>query len=143
MIVRVGTVTNVYPSEGKVRVLYQDRNETSVKLPLLAWEYKMPAVGAAVVTLHMEGRSSGFVLGEYWNDTNQPPVVNTYSRGPKPSYVKQLGSDSYLQCVSGQLIFYSPEIVFQSDAGTVTMEELMALFNRVTDLENRMSRQEG
>lgn len=143
MFVRVGTVTNVYPSEGKVRVLYADRNETSVKLPLLAWEYKMPAVGAAVLTIHIEGRSGGFVLGEYWNDTNLPPGVNTYSRGPKPSYVKQLGSDSYLQCMDGQFIFYSPEIVFQSDAGTVTMEELMALFNRVTDLENRMSRQEG
>lgn len=143
MIVRIGTVTNVYPSEGKVRVLYQDRNETSVKLPLLAWEYKMPAVGAAVVTLHMEGRSSGFALGEYWSDTNQPPVTTTYSRTKKQSYVKQLGSDSYIQCVDGQLIFYSPEIQFQSDAGTVTMEQLMALFNRATDLENRVSRLEG
>ena len=144
MIVRVGTVTNVYPSEGKVRVLYSDRNETSVKLPLLAWEYKMPAVGAAVVTLHMEGRSSGFVLGEYWSDVNQPPVATTYSlEQKKQSYMKQLGSDSYLQCVDGQLIIYSPEIQFQSDAGTVTMEQLVSLFNRVTDLENRMSRVEG
>ena len=139
MIVRIGTVTNVYPSEGKVRVLYQDMNETSVKLPLLAWEYKMPEVGAAVVTLHMEGRSSGFVLGEYWNDNNLPPT--TYSKTRKPSYIKQLGSDSYIQCMDGQLIIYSPQI--QSEAGTVTMEQLMSLFNRVTDLENRMSRAEG
>lgn len=141
MIVRIGTVTNVYPSEGKVRVLYQDMNETSVKLPLLAWEYKMPEVGAAVVTLHMEGRSSGFVLGEYWNDNNLPPT--TYSKTRKPSYIKQLGSDSYIQCMDGQLIIYSPQIQFQSEAGTVTMEQLMSLFNRVTDLENRMSRAEG
>lgn len=62
MVVRVGTVTNIYPAEGMVRVLYQDREETSVKLPLLASEYKLPEIGDAVVTLHMEGRSSGFVL---------------------------------------------------------------------------------
>lgn len=141
MSVRVGTVTNVYPSEGKVRVLYQDRDETSVKLPLLAAEYKMPEVGAAVVTLHMEGRSGGFVLGEYWNDINIPPTA--YARTRQPSYIKQLGSDSYMQCADGQLIIYSPEIQFQSDAGAVTMEQLVALFNRVADLENRMSRQEG
>ena len=143
MIVRVGTVTNVYPAEGTVRVLYADRNETSVKMPLLAWEYKMPAVGAAVVTLHMEGRSSGFVLGEYWNENNPPAGAATYSRRNSPSYVKQLGDDTYLQCAGGQLVLYSPEIVFQTDAGAVTMEQIVTLFNRVTDLENRMSRQEG
>ena len=140
MIFRIGTVTNVYPSEGKVRVLYPDREETSVKLPLLAWEYKMPEVGAAVATLHMEGRSGGIVLGEYWNDNNLPPTP--YS-GKRTEYMKQLGSDSYMQCVGGQLIIHSPKLQFQSDSGTATMEQLMALFERVTDLENRVSRLEG
>ena len=138
MIFRIGTVTNVYPSEGKIRVLYPDREETSVKLPLLAWEYKMPEVGATVATLHMEG--GGIVLGEYWNDNNLPPT--TYSR-KQTEYMKQIGSDSYMQCVGGNFIICSPELQFQSDAGAVTMEQLVALFNRVTDLENRMSRLEG
>ena len=144
MIVRFGTVTNVFPNEGKVRVLYEDRNETSVKLPLLASEYKMPAIGAAVVTLHAEGRSSGVVLGEYWNDTNMPPAT-TYSRrqSGNDAYLKMFGSDSYLQCAEGTLILCSPELQFQTESGTITMEQLVALFNRVTDLENRMSRQEG
>ena len=137
MIVRVGTVTNVYPSEGKVRVLYSDRDETSVKLPLFASEYKMPAVGAAVVTLHMEGRSSGFVLGEFWSDTKKPEESGA------DVFRKQLGTDSYLMFSNGQMKIASPKIVFQSAAGSVTMEQLVALFNRVTDLENRMSRAEG
>lgn len=137
MIVRVGTVTNVYPSEGKARVFYADRNETSVKLPLLSTEFRMPKVGVAVATIHMDGRSNGFVLGEYWNEENRPPASG------KTSYMKQIGSNSYMQCAGEKLTIYSPEIVFQSDAGTVTMEELMALFNRVSDLENRISRQEG
>lgn len=137
MIVRVGTVTNVYPSEGKVRVLYADRNETSVKLPLLAQEYNMPKVGAAVVTLHMEGRSTGFVLGEYWSDVKKP------AESSEGLFLKQLGTDSYIRVQKGQLKIVSPEIVFQSSAGTITMEQLVALFNRVTDLENRVSGMEG
>lgn len=137
MIVRVGTVTNVYPSEGKIRVLYSDRDETSVKLPLFASEYKMPAVGAAVVTLHMEGRSGGFVLGEFWSDTKMPEESGA------DVFRKQLGTDSYIMFSNGQLKIASPKIVFQSADGSVTMEQLVALFNRVTDLENRMSRAEG
>ena len=133
MIVRVGTVTNLYPTEGKVRVLYQDREETSVKLPLLAFEYKMPEIGDAVVTLHMEGRGSGFVLGMYYGESNPPT-------DPEYSFVKELGDNTFIKCVGGMLKFISPEIVFQTDAGTVTVEQLVTLMNRVTDIENRLSR---
>ena len=135
MIVRVGTVTNVYPAEGRVRVLYQDREETSVKLPLLAFEYKMPKVGAAVVTLHMEGRSSGFVLGEYYGENNPPT-------DPAQTFVKELGDNTSMKCVGGMLKLISPEIAFQTDAGTITVGQLVTLMNRVTDLENRVSRLE-
>ena len=133
MIVRVGTVTNVYPDEGKVRVLYQDREETSVKLPLLSFEYKMPKIGDAVVTLHMEGRSSGFVLGEYYGENNPPT-------DPEYSFVKELGDDTFIKCVGGMLKLISPEITFQTAAGTITVEQLVTLMNRVTDIENRLSR---
>lgn len=136
MVVRVGTVTNVYPTEGMVRVLYQDREETSVKLPLLALEYKLPKIGEAVVTLHMEGRSSGFILGKYYGENN-PPTDAEYS------YVKELDDNTFLKCVEGMLKLISPEITFQTDAGTITVEELVTLRNRVTELENRVSRLEG
>lgn len=133
MVVRVGTVTNVYPAEGRVRVLYQDREETSVKLPLLALEYKMPEIGAAVITLHMEGRSNGFVLGEYYGENNPPT-------DPECSFVKELGDNTFIKCAGGTLKLISPEITFQTDAGTITVGQLVTLMNRVTDLENRVSR---
>ena len=135
MIVRVGKVTNVYPSEGKVRVHYKDRNETSVKIPLLAAEYKMPEVGATVLTLHMEGKSSGFLLGEFWSEVKKPNVKGTYR--------KEFGTDSYAELSEGTFKIVSPKIIFQTDAGTVTMEQLVSLFNRVTDVERRVSRLEG
>ena len=134
MIVRVGTVTTLYPSEGKVRVQYADRDETSVKLPLLAHEYKMPEIGKVVLTAHMEGRSSGFVLGEFWSDVNKP------KESGEKLFRQELGEGAYIRWKDGELKLVSPKIVFQTDAGTVTMEQLVALFNRVTDLENRVSR---
>lgn len=136
MIVRIGTVTNVYPDEGRVRVLYQDREETSVKLPLLALEYKMPKIGDAVITLHMEGRSSGFVLGKYYGENNPPT-------DPEYSFVKELGDNTFIKCKDGKYRIISPKIIFQTDAGTISVEELITLRNRVTDLENRVSRLGG
>lgn len=146
MFVRFGTVTNIYPEEGKVRVLYQDRDETSVKLPLLAHEYKMPEVGKTVVTLHMmEGRrSSGFVLGEFWSDVNKPKETG------EKLFRQELGEEAYIrwkeeeyklvspkmvfqandgniimELKDGEMKFTSPTIVFQTDAGTITMEQII------------------
>lgn len=137
MIVRIGTVTNVYPKEGKVRVLYEDRDETSVKLPVLAFEYHMPPVGVTVVTLHMENRSSGFVLGEYWNEDKKPEETG------EGLFRKELGEASYVRCDKGKLKIYSPELALQGEAGAVTLEQLVALLDRTTDLENRVSRLEA
>ena len=120
MIVRFGTVTNIYPEEGKVRVLYEDRDETSVKLPLFAHEYKMPEVGKTVVTLHMmDGRrSSGFVLGEFWSDIKKPEQFG------EKLFRKDIGEDSYIQWNDGRLEIVSPEIVFRTRTGTVTTERM-------------------
>lgn len=137
MIVRIGTVTNVYSKEGKVRVLYEDRDETSVKLPVLAFEYHMPPVGAAVVALHMEGRSGGVVLGEYWNDDKKP------EESGEGMFRKELGDKSYMRCTGGKLTIYSPELIMQGEAGAVTLEQLVAILDRATDLENRVSRLEA
>ena len=65
MTVRIGKVTNIYPSQGKVKVLYEDEGNTSLPLPMLTMnrEYSMPLAGERVVTLHMEnGSSKGFIL---------------------------------------------------------------------------------
>lgn len=118
MIVRIGTVTNLYPSEGKVRVLYSDRNETSVKLPLLSHEYKMPEVGKAVATVHMvEGRrSSGFVLGEFWSDVNKP------KESGEKLFRQELGEEAYIRWEEGEYKVVSPKMVFQAEKGNIIME---------------------
>lgn len=75
MIVRVGKVTNIYPYDGKVKVLYEDTKNTSLPLSMLMvnGEYSMPKLGDKVLTIHMaNGSSKGFVLGTYSGGNTQP-----------------------------------------------------------------------
>lgn len=136
MILRVGKVTNTYPDEGKVKVLYKDRNEASMPLPVLTFndEYKMPPVGASVLTLHMQnGSSKGFVLGTFWNGNKQPTETGT------GVYHKSFGGSAYAKYANNSFKIYSPELLLQSSAGGVSVETLIALLNRVTELENAVS----
>lgn len=95
MLMRVGKVTNVYNSTGKVKVVYEDENNTSRPLSMLTMndEYSMPAVGDRVVTVHMEnGSSKGFVLGTYYGGGTQPKASGGYR--------KDFGSGAYVVCNS-------------------------------------------
>ena len=77
-ILRVGKVTNVYQSTGKVKVLYEDTGNTSMPLSMISTngECYLPSVGERVVTLHMEtGSSKGFVLGTYFGEINKPSGI--------------------------------------------------------------------
>lgn len=68
MGIRIGKVTNVYPSTGKVKVLYEDDGNASLPISVLTIGKDPPvlSVGDRVVTIHMEnGSSKGFVLGTY------------------------------------------------------------------------------
>lgn len=83
MITRVGKVTNVYPSTGKLKVMYEDENCASLPLAMLTMnqEYSMPEVGDWVVTMHMEnGSSKGFVLGTYYGGGTQPKANSGYRK---------------------------------------------------------------
>lgn len=96
MITRIGKVTNIYPSTGKVKVLYEDEESASLPLSMLTMnqEYSMPAVGDRVITMHMEnGSSKGFVLGTYYGGGMQPKA-NT-------GYRKDFGSGAYVICLGG------------------------------------------
>jgi len=71
---RIGEVTQVFPEEGKVIVVYEDNDNATVKLPLLTFngEYLMPEVGDTVLTAHLHsGSSTGFVLGKYYSQDNE------------------------------------------------------------------------
>lgn len=77
-ILRVGRVTNVYSSTGKVKVLYEDTNNASMPLSMVSTtgDCYLPAVGDRVLTLHMEtGSSKGFVLGTYYGASNKPGAL--------------------------------------------------------------------
>lgn len=96
MRIRIGKVTNTYPSTGKVKVMYEDEGSASLPLSMLTMnqEYSMPAVGDRVVTIHMEnGSCKGFVLGTYYGGGMQPKA--------NAGYRKDFGSGVYVACRDG------------------------------------------
>lgn len=131
MLVRVGKVTDVYASEGKVRVRYDDLDETSTKLPTMAAEYNLPKVGAIVLVLYTQNDSNGFVIGEFWNKVKQPSESNA------ATYKKQIGQ-GYIRGEGDDLKLFSPSITLEGSAGTVTLSQLVELMDRVAALEQRL-----
>lgn len=130
MIVRIGKVTNVYPAKGKIKVLYEDRNQASAEISMLTFgnEFSMPSVGDMVVTLHMEnGMSRAFCLGTYWNDSKLPRTTSAYK--------KDLGGGAYIERNDSQVIVHAPTLIFSTDSGTISLETLMGLEERIKILE--------
>lgn len=108
MGMRIGKVTNVFPSTGKVKVVYEDERSASLPLAMLTMnrEYSMPAVGDKVVTYHMEnGSSKGFVLGTYYGGGMQP-MANS-------GYRKDFGGGAYASSNGG---------IYLLSAGTVQVK---------------------
>lgn len=96
MLMRIGKVTNIYPSTGKIKVMYEDEKCASLPLSMLTMnqEYSMPSVGDRVVTMHMEnGSSKGFVLGTYFGGGMQPKA--------NKGYRKDFGSGVFATVVGG------------------------------------------
>lgn len=140
MIIRIGKVTNVYPATGKVKVLYEDTKNTSVKLPMLTLnnEYKMPVIGSHVLTCHLQnGSSKGFVLGTYWSDNNIPPETGT------GVYRKDMGGGVYAKSSNGTYRLNASNIQLVADSGTVTVDMLVAALERIARLEEKISSLEG
>ena len=69
--IRVGQVSSINYSEGTIKVLFQDKDQTVTDdLPILTFndEYKMPKIGAYVaVALLSNGTEAGYVLGTFWD----------------------------------------------------------------------------
>ncbi len=159
MYTRIGKVTNVYPSVGKVKVLYEDENNASLPLSMLTMngEYSMPREGDRVVTIHMEnGSSKGFVLGTYYGGATQPKADSGYR--------KDLEGGAYVLCQGGvyqlaasrvvlsasnaeaelalgdETVIKADSVTVQADDitlecayGTVTVEELLKRLERMED----------
>jgi len=80
---RIGKVTNVYGSTGRLKVEYEDAGNSSCEIAMLSMnnEVSMPKVGDRVVTLHMSnGSSKGFVLGTYYGGGLQPKASSGYRK---------------------------------------------------------------
>ncbi|WP_163538310.1 phage baseplate assembly protein V [Gracilibacillus sp. YIM 98692] len=91
-MIRVGQVNNVYPSDGKIDVLFADKDEVATKIPLLNHEYHMPNVEEPVLCLFLgNGMEQGFCLGSFYSEVTPTPVND------KNIYRKQLDDDTYLE----------------------------------------------
>ena len=105
MRTRIGKVTNIYPTIGKVKVMYEDEGSASVPLSMLTMnqEYSMPEVGDRVVTMHMEnGSSKGFVLGTYYGGGMQPKA--------NAGYRKDFGNGANAICIGGAYLLNAGSI---------------------------------
>lgn len=116
MRMRVGKVTNIYPSEGRVKVQYEDEKSTSLPLAMLTMnqEYSMPSVGDRVVTMHMEnGSSKGFVLGTYYGGGMQPKATSGYR--------KDFGKGAYVICSGGAYRLTASKVNLASSGASVSL----------------------
>ncbi len=73
-LIRVGTVSSVNYDEGKIRVTFDDQGKiVTDELPMLSFEYYMPAVGDKVYCLFLgNSLSKGLCLGKYFNKKETP-----------------------------------------------------------------------
>lgn len=111
MRTRIGTVTNIYPFTGKVKVMYEDEGNASLPLSMLTMnqEYSMPSVGDRVVTMHMEnGSSKGFVLGTYYGGGMQPKA--------NAGYRKDFGRNAFAVCKGGAYQLLAKSISVKGDS---------------------------
>lgn len=114
MRMRIGKVTNIYPTTGKVKVVYEDEKSASLPLAMLTMnqEYFLPTVGDRVVTMHMEnGSSKGFVLGTYYGGGMQPKANSGYR--------KDFGKGAYVICEGGIYQLSAVGIVLAADGKAV------------------------
>lgn len=115
MTVRIGKVTNTYPSQGKIKVLYEDEGNTSLPLPMLTMnrEYSMPSVGDRVVVLHMEnGSSKGVILGTYYGGSMQPQTDGGYR--------KDFEGGAYAACSAGDYLLSAKIVSIKAGDGSCT-----------------------
>ena len=135
MYLRVGKVTNIYPEKGKVKVLYEDSNNTSMPLSMITMnnEYSMPAVGDRVLTVHMgNGSSKGFVLGTYYGGGTQPKAT--------AGYRKDFGGGAYVSFQNGKYLLQAPNVTIQADNitfacsdGTITANDIISRMESIEE----------
>lgn len=136
MGVRIGKVTQIFPKEGKVKVVYEDTGNASLKLNVLTYnnEYLMPEVGDIVLTLHMEvGSSVGFCLGTYYGSV-APKAQKGYRKDFNTDGDEHKASATFDPEV-GKFTLTAEDIELQCSYATTTLESLI---KRIENLEARL-----
>ena len=136
--VRIGRVDEVFQNEGKIKVVFEEENNASLKLPLLTFngEYLMPKVGDRVVTVHLHsGSCKGFVLGGYYSEKKSPKA--------NAGFRKDMGANTYIVVDENDLFkLESKDIELKAENdltlscsyATTTLE---ALIKRIETLEGQ------
>lgn len=133
--VRIGRVSSVNYPAGTVRVAYPDRSgRDTAELPVfcgMGQEYRMPAVGDAVLVLHLSNDSSmGIVMGGFWSLKTAPP------KSGEAVYYKAFQDQgaAFMQVVSGRMTLGAEGITLQDGSGTITVSELLEMKRKVDGL---------
>jgi phage baseplate assembly protein gpV len=137
MGIRIGKVTQVFPDEGKVRVVYEDENNASLKLDVLTFnhEYLMNAVGDKVLTLHLDnGSSKGFVLGTYYGSVT-PKAQKGYRKDFNNEDDANKASVTFDPEV-GKFTLAAGDIELQCSYATTSVESII---KRIEALENAIN----
>ncbi len=126
---RLGKISTINYKAGTARVLYTDRdNAVTAELPLLSFEYRMPAVDDFVLVCHLpNGGAAGIILGPIWNDNNRPP------EGKEGLYRKDFDKAAgkcFLRYDGSELQIVAPKLTL---AGTKShdWDELLARIERL------------
>ena len=135
-MIRIGTVTNVYPENGKVTVYYEDTESSSLPLPMISMnkEQSMPEVEDTVITLHMaNGSSQGFCLGTYFDDD--------YEGSGK--YTKEFDEKAFVECENGEYILRCESIILEAKEVTLKCKKgiisLSELLKKLSDYEKKLN----
>jgi hypothetical protein len=126
---RLGKISTINYKDGTARVLYTDRdNAVTAELPLLSFEYRMPAVDDFVLVCHLpNGGAAGIILGPIWNDNNRPP------EGKEGLYRKDFDKTAgkcYLRYDGSELKILAPKLTLVG-AKSHDWDELLARIERL------------
>ena len=126
---RLGKISTINYKDGTARVLYTDRdNAVTAELPLLSFEYRMPAVDDFVLVCHLpNGGAAGIILGPVWNDNNRPP------EGKEGLYRKDFDKTAgkcFLRYDGNELQLVAPKLTL-SGASSADWDELLARIEKL------------
>lgn len=119
-MIRIGTVTNVFP-EGRATVYFEDTNNTSLPLPIVAVnnEYILPEVGDRVITLHLDNSSTkGFVLSSYFGGGG-------FVAPEGSDFKKNISGNVTILSSNGDYEISSSRIVFKTVKHEIDLDDLI------------------